>query len=105
MYNTYSCVEISKILNINLNKIYSLRQKLGITQKQNPQFVLNDLQKQYIRHIKDFIKDNIDKLWIYEINKIDEEIIIVEHNIMDVLVNFDDILNDKLGVGKILINK
>ena len=45
MYNTYSCVEISKILNINLNKIYSLRQKLGITQKQNPQFVLNDLQK------------------------------------------------------------
>lgn len=67
--------------------------------------MLNDLQKQYIRHIKDFIKDNIDKLWIYEINKIDEEIIIVEHNIMDVLVNFDDILNDKLGVGKILINK
>lgn len=48
MYNIYSCVEISKMLNINLNKIYSLRQKLGLTQKQNPQFVLNDLQKQIL---------------------------------------------------------
>lgn len=48
MYDSYSCVEIANKLNISINQVYGLRQKLNLTQKQNPQFELNDLQKQIL---------------------------------------------------------
>ena len=49
LYGKYSCVEISKIVEgVTLNQVYDLRRKLNITQKQNPQFELNDIQIQLL---------------------------------------------------------
>lgn len=48
LYGKYSCVEISKIVEgVTLNQVYDLRRRLNITQKQNPQFELNDMQFNY----------------------------------------------------------
>lgn len=49
LYGKYSCVEISKIVEgVTLNQVYDLRRRLNITQKQNPQFELNDIQIQLL---------------------------------------------------------
>ena len=49
LYGKYSCVEIAKIVEgVTLNQVYDLRKRLGIAQKQNPQFELNDIQIQLL---------------------------------------------------------
>lgn len=49
LYQNHSCVQIAKMVEgVTLNQVYDLRKRLGITQKQNPQFQLNDLQIQLL---------------------------------------------------------
>lgn len=48
LYDKYSCVEISKIVGVTINQVYDLRKRLNLTQKQNPQFIFNEIQNQLL---------------------------------------------------------
>lgn len=48
LYDKYSCVEISKIVGVTTNQVYELKQKLGLSIKQNPTFVFNAIQNQIL---------------------------------------------------------
>jgi len=57
---------------------------------------LNDLQKEYLYYINDYLKDNYDKVWICDILKIDNEIKITNYNKFSEGNEIDNILNKKL---------
>ena len=48
LYDKYSCVEISKIVGVTINQVYELKQKLGLSTRQNPTFVFNQIQNQIL---------------------------------------------------------
>lgn len=48
MFEKYTCVEISKIVGVTLNQVYEVRKRYNLTDKQNPIFILDDLQEQII---------------------------------------------------------